>query len=393
MHDGTGPGAGRPPIIIYRDHLLRYSEIWVRSQGEALRDFRAYYAGSKHRSDVEMPRERTFLVSDGGYRGRVAEGLFKVFGRAPRLRRWAGDLSPALVHAHFGVDGALVAPVARALGVPLVVTFHGYEATTRDDFASRSFYLHRKYLRERAALARDGALFVGVSRFVRDALVAQGFPAARTVTQYVGVDADRFVPDPAIARSELVLFVGRFDVLKGGEFAVRAMAEVERAMPGAELVMIGDGPARAELEALAARILPRCRFLGFQPQDVVKSWLNRAKVLCVPSITIETGRCEAFGLVCLEAQAMGVPVVGYASGGIPEAVAHGATGFLARERDWRALAGFMVRLLEDPGLWEKMSRAGQARVRTSFDLKLLTRGLEDLYRTALREFPVRMLHG
>ena len=51
--------AERPPVLIYRDHLLRYSEVWVRSQGEALKDFRAHYAGSKRHGDVEMPPERT----------------------------------------------------------------------------------------------------------------------------------------------------------------------------------------------------------------------------------------------------------------------------------------------------------------------------------------------
>jgi glycosyltransferase involved in cell wall biosynthesis len=90
---------------------------------------------------------------------------------------------------------------------------------------------------------------------------------------------------------------------------------------------------------------------------------------------------------------MGVPVVTFASGGIPEAVAHGVTGFLAAERDWQALAGFMVQLLKAPDLWEKMSRAGQERARSHFDLSALTLGLEDLYRAALREFPARALQG
>jgi hypothetical protein len=73
MEGGARSGAEQPPVLIYRDHLLRYSEIWVRSQGEALRGFRAHYAGSKRRSDVEMPRDRTFLVNDGGPAGRAAE--------------------------------------------------------------------------------------------------------------------------------------------------------------------------------------------------------------------------------------------------------------------------------------------------------------------------------
>jgi colanic acid/amylovoran biosynthesis glycosyltransferase len=374
---------GRIPLVVYRDHLLRFSEIWVRSQGESLRDFVPYYAGSKWRSDVAMPRERSFVLSNGGTTGRIAEGLFKVAGFAPALRRWMRSIRPALIHAHYGVDGALVAPIARALSVPLVVTFHGYEATMRDAYAARSFYLHRQYLKRRSSLARDGALFIAVSNCVRQALLDQGFPADRTVTHYIGVDAAGFTPDPAVPRENVVLFVGRFDALKGGMHAIRAMAEVEHRIPDATLVIIGDGPERATMEALAGQTLRRCRFLGFQPQAAIKEWLNRARVLCNPSRTIETGECEAFGLVFLEAQAMGVPVVAYASGGVPEAVAHGETGFLVPEGDIPGLAAHISTLLADTALWSRMSAAAQSRVRRDFALDAQTRDLERLYRGVL----------
>jgi glycosyltransferase involved in cell wall biosynthesis len=377
---------GRAPVVIYRDHLLRFSEIWVRSQGEALEGFTAHYAGSKRRGDVSMPEERTYTVSGGGLPGRLAEGLFKVMDWAPELRRWIRDVHPALLHAHYGVDGALVAPIARALSLPLVVTFHGYEATMSDDFASRSFYLHRKYLKRREALIRQGALFIGVSNCIRNHLLAQGYPAARTVTHYIGVDADQFAPDTSVPRENVVLFVGRFDALKGGAHLVRAKAEVQQRIPDATLVMIGDGPERAALEAQVGPTLRNCRFLGFQPQAGIKVWLNRAKVLCVPSLTIETGECEAFGLVFLEAQAMGVPVASYASGGIPEAVAHGETGLLAAEGDWHGLAAAIAELLGNAELWQRFSAAGPRRVRRDFNLAIQTRGLEQLYRETVAHY-------
>lgn len=380
----TAVADGRIPLVVYRDHLLRFSEIWVRSQGECLKGFLPYYAGSKRRDDVTIPADRSFVVNAGGPVGRTAEGLFKVAGFAPALRRWMRSVGPALIHAHYGIDGTLVAPIARALAVPLVVTFHGYEATMNDAYASRSFYLHRKYLKRRGSLARDGALFIAVSNCVRQALLAQGFPPDRTVTHYIGVDAAEFTPDPAVPRENVVLFVGRFDALKGGTHVIRAMAEVARRIPDAALVIIGDGPERRAMEALAGQTLPRCRFLGFQPQATVKAWLNRAKVLCNPSRTIETGECEAFGLVFLEAQAMGVPVVSYASGGVPEAVAHGRTGFLAREGDWSGLAGHIAELLDNADLWSLMSAAARRRVRHEFALDSQTRALERLYRDVLQ---------
>ncbi len=385
MHGRELPWTEPAPVLVYRDHLLRLSEVWVRSQGEALRSFRAHYAGSKRTTDLDMPADRIFLINRRSRSGRIAEIVFKTTGYSPRLTRWAAAVAPALIHAHYGIDGALMLPLARRLGVPLVVTFHGYEATMRDGYAARSFYLHRKYVRRRARLAREGALFIAVSKCVRQHLLAQGFPPDRTVTHYIGVDVRQFTPDPAIRRENVVLFVGRFDALKGASFAIRAMADVGRSNLDAELVLIGDGPARGELELLARRENVRCRFLGFRPQAEVRGWMNRAKILCVPSQTIETGECEAFGLVFAEAQAMGVPVASFSSGGIPEAVAHGITGFLAPERDWRALAGHVVRLLADPVLWEEMSRAARERTSALFDLATQTQALEDLYRLALRQ--------
>ena len=79
-------------------------------------------------------------------------------------------------------------------------------------------------------------------------------------------------------------------------------------------------------------------FWGSRSPAVVKNWMNRAMVFCTPSLTAESGDAEGFGMVFAEAQAMGLPVVSFASGGIPEVVADRQTGFLVRERDWQSLA-------------------------------------------------------
>lgn len=379
----------RKPVLLYRDHLLKFSEVWVRSQGEALDGFRAFYAGSKRVGHVETPADRTFLVNRGGAGGAAAEALWKIAGRAPALHGWARAVSPALVHAHFGIDGILMLPVARALGVPLVTTFHGYEVMTYDAYASRSFYLHRKYLRRRAELAQGGTLFIAVSRFLRGLLLEQGFPPDRTVVHYIGVDVDHFTPEPIAPRAPVVLFVGRLAPEKGCAYLIQAMAKVEALHDRSELVIIGDGPMRTELERLASARLPRVRFLGIQPQVEVKRWLNRAAIFSVPSLRVENGEGEAFGLVFAEAQAMGVPVVAFAHGGVCEAVAHGRTGLLVPERDVAGLAQGIGGLLGDPAMWNAFSRAGRARVASEFDLHAQTRKLEGLYRDLLRDWPAR----
>jgi len=109
--------------------------------------------------------------------------------------------------------------------------------------------------------------------------------------------------------------------------------------------------------------------------------MGRAAVFSVPSVVAATGDAEGFGLVFAEAQAMGTPVVSFATGGIPEAVAHGRTGLLAAERDADGLADAIVTTLTDDGAWQRMSEAGQARVRAEFDLRRQTQALEQIYRT------------
>jgi glycosyltransferase involved in cell wall biosynthesis len=309
--------------------------------------------------------------------------MFKSTGIMPAPALRLARLQPVLVHAHFGPDGVLAMPLARRLRVPLVVTFHGYDATTRDDYARRSFARHRLYLLRREALKRSAALFVAVSHFIRSRLLAQGFPRERVVVHYIGVDLDRFHGDPAACRESVVLFVGRLVEGKGAAHLLHAMALLRHRHPAFRIVVVGDGPERANLAGLAAELGVQAEFLGTRPAEEIAAWLRRAAILCVPSMTASDGWQEAFGIVFAEAQACGVPVVSYETGGIPEAVGADTGGLLVAEGDWRALAAALDRLLSDEQLRVKLGRAGQERTRTMFDLRRQTERLEALYRRVL----------
>ena len=233
-------------------------------------------------------------------------------------------------------------------------------------------------------MQREGRLFLAVSEYIKGRLVEAGFPHEKIVVHHNGVDTGLFRPDPGAEREPIVLFVGRLVEKKGCEYLVRAMARVQEAVPEAELVVIGTGPLRARLEELAGETLRRHRFLGALPPEEVRVWMGRASVLSVPSVTASTGDAEGFGLVFAEAQATGLPVASFDGGPIPEVVAHGETGFLAPERDWQALAGYVSRLLEDGDLRRRMGERGVERVRDRFDLAARTRALEEIYASVLR---------
>jgi glycosyltransferase involved in cell wall biosynthesis len=161
------------------------------------------------------------------------------------------------------------------------------------------------------------------------------------------------------------------------------MAKVQSASPHMELVVIGDGPLRAELEEVARKALCRCRFLGFQSADVVRHWMNRARIFGAPSVRAQSGDAEGYPNAFAEAQAMGLPVVSFSSDGVREAVTHGQTGFLASERDTEGLAHYLQKLCADEVLCARMGNAARTHVREHFNLRTQSRKLEELYMRVL----------
>jgi colanic acid/amylovoran biosynthesis glycosyltransferase len=366
-------------MIVYRDKLLYPSETFIKAQGEGLRDYKPYYVGSRKVLGLELPQERTIVLNPNSPLGWLKESIFKAgpgsFGFAHKLRK----LNPCLLHAHFGPDGVLALPLAQRLKLPLVVTFHGFDATIRDEEALKKGFYHKNYVLKRSRLQERGDLFIAVSSFIRSGLLKQGYPEEKIVQHYIGIDLMKFIPDPKIERRPLLLFVGRLEEKKGCAYFLKAANLLQKTLQGLEVGVIGDGSQRKQLEEYAAKNIQHCRFLGCLDHIQVKHWLNQARVFCVPSHVAGTGDAEGFGMVFAEAAAMGVPVVSFNSGGVSEAVAHGETGFLASERDWQPMAAYILRLFQEEELWHKFSRQGQERVKRMFDLNKQCTKLEKIY--------------
>lgn len=373
----------KPTVIIYRHLLLQSSETFIRGQAEALQQFTPCYVGSRLVPGLQLPEERKLVVNQGGMLGKMNEVSSKLGKFTSNFLQQVGNLHPTLIHAHFGQDAAMALPIANKLQVPLLVTFHGFDITVKDEYAEKSLS-QWTYFRCRERLKHQAQMFIAVSEFIKNKLIEQGFPAHKILVHYIGVDTKLFQNNPAVERQPIVLFVGRLTEKKGCEYLIQAMSKVQAAMPEVELVVIGDGLLRSSLEQQAKTSLRRYRFLGVQSPENVRAWMHQAQVFCVPSITAKSGDSEGFGLVFAEAQAVGLPVVSNASGGIPEAVAHGETGFLVAERDTRGLAAHISRLLEERDLWQKFSRCGQERVRSVFDLHNQTKKLESIYGEVLQ---------
>jgi glycosyltransferase involved in cell wall biosynthesis len=173
------------------------------------------------------------------------------------------------------------------------------------------------------------------------------------------------------------VYVGRLHVQKGVETLVRAAAHLP---PDVEVVLAGDGPQRAQLEALAERtgVRDRVRFEGFVPPAEVPALLATADVFVLPS------RYEELGSVLLEAMACGLAIVATRTGGIPSVVEDGVEGLLVPPGSPGELGAAVTRLLADDQLAERL-RAGARAASRHYSWDALAERVHGVYRSVVRE--------
>ena len=233
---------------------------------------------------------------------------------------------------------------------------------------------------QQALLARYAAVVVA-SDHMAEEYARHGVPRDRLAM--LPLFTSLTLPEPAATPGESVLFLGRMTSLKGGDLLIRAVSraaqQLGRSIP---LVMAGDGPQRSSWERLASRKRVDVSFPGWLDVDRRVEALSHAAVLAVPSVWP-----EPFGLVGLEAAAMGVPAVAFDTGGIRQWLHHQVSGLLVPPSGgYVALAGALHELLEDRGLRARLSRGALVTARAmSVDAHLaaLEGVLEDAARRAV----------
>lgn len=359
-------------VLIYKETLLPPPETFILAQARALGRY-SYRLAGLERCARSLPVEDALVLTE--IPGTIAElraKLYRRLGWAPRFHRRARKFAPDLVHAHFASGGRSAIPMARALGVPLIVTLHGADITVRGG-AER----YRQ-------LAEKATVFLCVSEFIRGRALEAGLPAEKLTLHYIGIDRALFVPAEEMPEAAGVLFVGRLVEKKGCEYLIRAMRTVQRTHPNATLTVIGDGPLRPGLQKLAAEAEVNCRFLGTLAAGEVRRQLRETSIFCVPSVQAANGDSEGLGMVFAEAGATGVPVVSTRHGGIPEVVRHELTGLLVEERNVLALALAIERLLGNRALRKQFGAAASRFVAQRFDLAKQTAQLELVYDEVVR---------
>jgi glycosyltransferase involved in cell wall biosynthesis len=353
-------------VLVFRDTVGARSESFIQRQYSGFSRLKPFYVGAKR--GPLAPRDALILAAPGpfGWPQRLA---FRHLGRIPaKLERAVTERRPEVIHAQFGLGGALALPIAARTGLPLVVTFHGGDATKDKHFRRRAISPTIFQRRQRALIDRT-ELFLCVSAFVRDTLIARGFPERKLEIHYLGIDIPQNLTLPPAGVGNTVLFVGRLVEKKGIDTLIDAFALARSEEPALELVIVGDGPDRSRLTKRAAAAGVRARFQGWADAREVQIAMRRALLLAVPSRTAAGGDAEGLPTVLMEAMALGVPVVATAHAGIPEIVSDGVNGLLVPEANAAALAQAILAIKRDPELAGRMRGEAYADVRARFDAR------------------------
>ena len=325
----------------------------------------------------------------GALAGRAAEAGVEVIPMSFRrallltnalsLNSWIRRLRPDVVNSHSSAD-SWTAALARRLGPRAGALVRSRHISVQVKPGPRHRFLYGQ---------ADYVITTGES--VREELADSGLvPLDRSMSIPTGVDLERFRPDSgdrAEARRALGVagdgpVIGVVAYLrqdKGHAVLLQALPEILESFPECSLVVVGDGPERLNLEALAGHlgIERSVRFVGLR--EDIPLVLAGFDIFCQPSL-----RNEGVPQSVLQAGAVARPVVSTEVGGIPEAVVHGETGFLVPPDDADALAEGISALLADRELGNRLGEAGRRHVSGAFSVQRMLDRTELAYAAALR---------
>jgi colanic acid/amylovoran biosynthesis glycosyltransferase len=374
-------------VAIWRDEWLPISETFVVNQLTALRKWKPFTVGLRTvtPSLPVVPDFAPFSLS--GLRGTIVRrsARWAYFGRFERILKERGT---SVIHAHFGSGGIAVLDVARRARLPLVVTFHGRDATADVRIPGRAGRRYRAGLKR---LFANATIIIAVSEAIKAQLLALDAPEEKIRVHYIGLllsDDDR---RPLVETSRSgILFVGRLVEKKGAEDLLEAVALLDPTLRDATPVkIVGDGPLRLTLERRAHELgLENVRFLGSQTPAQVTSLMGSAEIFCLPSKTAEDGDTEGLPIVLLEAALYGAVIISTRHSGIPEFVWNSQTGLLAPESSPAILSGHIASVLTDAPLASRLRAAARERLLTEFDMRKQADELEQIYEAAVAYWSV-----
>lgn len=304
----------------------------------------------------------------------IGLSVFNKFRIEKILRQYKIDL----IHVHFGFNALLIYPIAKKLNIPLVVTFHGLDA-------SPQMLKKEKYRKDINKVIEYAKSIVVVSPHMVDTLDISKY-AGKTFLVPCSADPGEFVNPHPFNNDDSVIKIlhsGRITSKKGVPDLVRVFVELTKKFNNIQLDIVGDGPDLALAKELAAGLV-NIKFHGSRPQKDVLKFMADADIFVLNSRVGDEGDMEGTPVAIQEAMNMQLPVVATYHAGIPLLITDGENGLLVNERDNRALQVALEKLIVSRDLRHALGKAARETIATKFTVAEMNRKLADVYYNSLR---------
>ncbi len=337
-----------------------------------------------------FPREDLYCLKFNRYTPKwFYYGIIKKYlDRDLLIERIIKERNAKLIHAHFGQSGVYALKIKKALGVPLITTFYGYDLSRQSTI--------KKFIKEYKFLFQEGELFIVEGPSMKSKLVSLGCPREKIQIQRIAISLDRIqfrVRKPKKPNEKVILiFAGRFVEKKGLVYALKAIEQVRKKHKNFEFRILGDGPLKPVLEEFIKNnnMESYVKMLGFLTYENYLSEMQTADIFVHPSVTASDGDSEGGApTTILEAQAMGMPVVSSYHADIPNIVVPDKSALLSEEKDMETLSQNIIYLLENQKVWEQMGHIGRKFVESHHDIKKAVGALEDKYDSLLKNHKIQ----
>ncbi len=344
-------------IAIFSPNKAAYSETFIQAHRQLPFNIRFYYGGY-----LPVALEGDEQFAHFNWIPRIRKRFNKKFTLAEhRLIQSLQREKVDCILAEYGPSACESLNVAKYLGIPLVVHFHGYDVGVNHVLA--------QYSQRYKALFQFASTIVAVSNKMQADLYHLGCPIEKLLVTACGPSPEFFNCNPSYTESNF-LSIGRFIPKKAPHLTIAAFRQVVNKFSSARMYMVGEGPLKPVCKDLikAFNLGSNVEFMGVLTSTEIRNLMDQSLALVQHSVVGEDGDSEGTPVVVMEAQAAALPVIATTHAGIPDVVLNKETGLLNKEFDIDSMANHMITLLENKQLARELGHAGRRRIKDTFSL-------------------------
>jgi len=349
-------------IAIFTPSQNPYSETFIQAHKKYLLGNIYYYYGTGQ--NIKLEQKGNLIQS---FRKLILRFQKKVF-KKPNHYLWSKPLLTSLkkqsidsVLIEYGTHAYHLLPVLNKLKTPIVVHFHGYDASMVDVIKKCNYYKD---------VFKIATTVIAVSRVMEKKLLDIGCPKERLVYNVYGPQPEFYDVKPSFKKNQFI-GIGRFTDKKAPYYTIIAFKNVLEKHPDAKLLLAGKGVLLNTCQNLvkAFGIENNVTFLGVITPKQYRQYLSESLAFVQHSITAIDGDMEGTPLAILEASAAGLPIISTIHAGIPDVIKHSKTGLLSNEHDVETMSKYMTKCLDDKTFAMQLGRNGKIHIAKHFSLE------------------------